>query len=285
MASSRNAETDRERDAATLLGARRNIFTSVLAGVLVLFGAVLLFGGIWLALIGGSLYYVLIGGAIVVAGALIFRRNRLGAWLYAAIFALTIPWALWETGPDPWALVPRLIAHAVLLALVALATPLLIRRTSWPLALGGAAGAIAVLAVVLFGAAISAPDAVRGSYPDKSLAGLEQATGSDWPAWGGTHESLRFSRLDQITPDNVGGLQRAWVAHTGDLPAGVRWHRKVRARNDSAEDWQSPLSVFGDEHSHRARCEYGAGTMALRSQGFDTLDPVLGYLSRCCRLS
>ena len=221
MTSSRSAEIDLYRDAATPLGGRRNILTSVLAGVLVLFGAVLVFGGIWLALIGGSLYYALTGGAIVVSGVLIFRRNRLGAWLFAAIFALTIPWALWETGPDPWALVPRLVAHAVLLALVALVTPFLIRRTSWPLALGGAAGAIAVLAVVLFGAAISAPDTVHGSYSDKSLAGLEQATGSDWPAWGGTHAGRRFSRLDQITPDNVGGLQRAWVAHTGDLPAGA----------------------------------------------------------------
>ncbi|MDZ4813027.1 MAG: membrane-bound PQQ-dependent dehydrogenase, glucose/quinate/shikimate family [Pseudomonadota bacterium] len=221
MITSRNAEIDLERDAATPFGGRRNIFTSVLGGALVLFGAVLLFGGIWLALTGGSLYYVLTGGAIVVSGVLIFRRNRLGAWLYAAIFALTIPWALWETGPDPWALVPRLVAHAVLLALVALVTPFLIRRTTWPLALGGAASSIVVLAVVLFGAAISGPDPVRGSYPDKSLAGLEQATGSDWPAWGGTYEGRRFSRLDQITPDNVGGLQRVWVAHTGDLPSGA----------------------------------------------------------------
>ncbi len=221
MASSTKAEIAVERDAATSLGARRNIFTSVLGVVLVLFGAVLLAGGIWLALIGGSLYYVLTGAAIVVSGVLIFRRNRLGAWLYAALFALSIPWALWETGADPWALVPRLVAHAILLALVALVTPFLVRRTSWPLALAGAAGAIAVLAVVLFGAAISGPDPVRGSYPEMNLAGLEQATGSDWPAWGGTYEGRRFSRLDQIKPANVGGLQRAWVAHTGDLPAGA----------------------------------------------------------------
>jgi len=221
MSSSGNAEIDLERHAATPLGGQRNFFTSVLGGVLVLFGATLLFGGIWLALVGGTPYYVLAGGTTVVSGVLIFRRNRLGAWLYAAIFALSIPWALWETGPDPWALVPRLVAHAILLALVALVTPFLIRRTTWPRALGGAAGAIAVLAVVLFGAAISGPDPVRGSYPDKSLAGLEQATGSDWPAWGGTYEGRRFSRLVQITPENVGGLQRAWVAHTGDLPSGA----------------------------------------------------------------
>jgi quinoprotein glucose dehydrogenase len=221
MKSSRNAENDLERDTSTSLGGRRTIVTSVLAGLLVLFGLALLFGGIWLALIDGSPYYVATGGAIVVSGVLILRRNRLGALLFAAVFALTVPWALWETGPDPWALLPRLVAHTILLALVALATPFLIRRTSWPLAFGGAAGAIAVLAVVLFGAAISAPNTVRASYPDKGLAGLEQATGTDWPAWGGTHAGQRFSLLDQITPDNVGGLQRAWVAHTGDLPSGT----------------------------------------------------------------
>jgi len=137
MTSSKATETNLDRDTATPSeGGRLNIFTSVLGGVLVLFGAVLLFGGIWLASIGGSLYYALTGGAIVVSGILIFRRSRLGAWLYAAIFALTVPWALWETGPDPWALVPRLVAHAILLALVALVSPFLILRTSWPVALG-----------------------------------------------------------------------------------------------------------------------------------------------------
>ncbi len=220
MRSSRNVEFHVDRDSATPWGGR-NIFTSVLGAVLVLFGAVLLVGGIWLALIGGSLYYVLTGAAVVVSGVLIFRRNRLGAWLYVAIFALSIPWALWETGADPWALVPRLVGHAIFLVLITLASPFLIRRTSWPLALGGAASAIAVLAVVLFGAALSRPDPVLGSLPGARVAGLAQATGSEWPAWGGTHEGRRFSRLDQITPANVGRLQRAWVAHTGDLPSGA----------------------------------------------------------------
>jgi len=219
MTPSRNAESDRERDPAISAEVRRTIFTSLLGAVLVTFGAIQLFGGCWLALIGGSFYYVLNGGAAVISGVLIFRRSSLGAWLFAAIVALTIPWALWETGADPWALVPRLVAHTVLLALVLLMTPFLVRRTRWPLALGGAVGAFAVLALVLFGAAISGPEAVRASHPEKRVAGLEQATDSDWPAWGGTHEGRRFSRSEQITPDNVGRLQRAWVAHTGDLPS------------------------------------------------------------------
>ncbi|WP_108396358.1 membrane-bound PQQ-dependent dehydrogenase, glucose/quinate/shikimate family [Devosia submarina] len=42
--------------------------------------------------------------------------------------------------------------------------------------------------------------------------------GADWPAYGGTHEALRYSPLAQITPDNVGQLEEVWRFRTGDLP-------------------------------------------------------------------
>ncbi|QPF82775.1 pyrroloquinoline quinone-dependent dehydrogenase [Bradyrhizobium genosp. L] len=38
-----------------------------------------------------------------------------------------------------------------------------------------------------------------------------------WEHWGGDRGGQRFSRLDQITPDNVGTLLRAWDFRTGDL--------------------------------------------------------------------
>ena len=97
MAFPRNAGSNLERDADTPVARRRNIFAAVLGGALVLFGAILLVGGSWLALIGGSLYYVLTGAATVVSGVLILRRKRLGALLYAAIFALTIPCLLYTS--------------------------------------------------------------------------------------------------------------------------------------------------------------------------------------------
>ena len=40
-----------------------------------------------------------------------------------------------------------------------------------------------------------------------------------WDHWGADLGGSRFSRLDQITPANVGNLVRAWVFHTGDLQA------------------------------------------------------------------
>src|SRR3546814_2145206 len=43
--------------------------------------------------------------------------------------------------------------------------------------------------------------------------------GADWPAYGGTYSARRYSPLTQITPANVGKLERAWTIHTGDLPS------------------------------------------------------------------
>ncbi|WP_226573712.1 pyrroloquinoline quinone-dependent dehydrogenase [Acuticoccus sediminis] len=45
--------------------------------------------------------------------------------------------------------------------------------------------------------------------------------GQDWPFWGGDANAQRYSPLDQITPENVGNLERAWTFHTGDLPEGA----------------------------------------------------------------
>ena len=40
---------------------------------------------------------------------------------------------------------------------------------------------------------------------------------SAWEHWGGDRGGSRFSPLNQITPDNVGNLVRAWEFRTGDL--------------------------------------------------------------------
>lgn len=40
----------------------------------------------------------------------------------------------------------------------------------------------------------------------------------DWPAYGGSDAQNRMSSLDQITPQNVSRLKRAFVYHTGSLP-------------------------------------------------------------------
>ena len=49
------------------------------------------------------------------------------------------------------------------------------------------------------------------------LVASPAAASDSWDHWGGDQGGLRFSKLDQITPANVGNLVRAWEYHTGDL--------------------------------------------------------------------
>ncbi len=189
-----------------------------LALVFGIFGLVLAGGGAWLVAEGGSWYYLLAGTGLVAVAVLLSFGRPLGMWLYVAIFALTVPWALWEAEGNPWALVPRLVGPAVLLALVALLSPLVDRRTRWTSATLGAAGSMIFLGAVLWGTAAAQPDRVVGKLPRVAHAAGQFAVGADWPAWGGTNAGERFSTLDQITPANVDQLKRVWVAHTGDMP-------------------------------------------------------------------
>ena len=193
-------------------------------GIAILFaliGLVLVIGGFWLATLGGSFYYLIAGLGLIMTGALLFYGSALGVWLYAAIFILTLLWALWEVGLNGWALVPRVIGPAVLLILVLLILPLIQPRWRWRRAFG-AVGAVLLLliagtlVVVLTGRedAGPLPPPLAAAMADPSPLG----TGADWPAYGGTYSARRYSPLAQITPDNVGRLERAWVHHTRDLP-------------------------------------------------------------------
>nr|WP_231736694.1 membrane-bound PQQ-dependent dehydrogenase, glucose/quinate/shikimate family [Sphingobium sp. CCH11-B1] len=203
--------------------ALRPIAPVILGAVVALIGAVLTIGGCWLAILGGSLYYVLTGLAMVAAGILLIRRNILGGWLYCAIFAATLLWAFAEAGANGWALVPRIVAPLILLIAVLLVMPTLSRaRLRWRLGIGASLLSIAAAAVAAVG--IGHIDATRpqGTLPALAFSGADTAAmqaGDDWPAYGGSYSARRFSPLAQITPANVGSLQRAWLIHTGDLPS------------------------------------------------------------------
>lgn len=199
----------------------------ILGGLVLLIGLILLAGGIWLGVLGGSLYYALTGAAMTVSGVLLLRRRDAGVWVYVGVFVATVLWALWEAGFRAWPLVPRLVAPAVLLAAV-LALWGMMRASRpvtllAPLAALGATGVFFLL-VGLYGTSpsqwISAPrpagDAVTAG---PTLAADPLATGADWPAYGGTYHTRRFSPLETITPANVGQLERAWVYRTRDLPS------------------------------------------------------------------
>lgn len=193
----------------------------LLAALLVAIGAVLTIGGGWLLLLGGSLYYLLAGLGLIASGALLARLRVIGVWLYGGVFLATFVWALWEAGLNGWALVPRLVGPYVLLVLALACVPALVidkpaRRTA--LALLGIA---TVLTAGVFGAAALAGRAPPPGSPSGGAPASGDVAAADWPAYGGTYGAQRYSRLSQITPDNVGHLERAWLIHTGDLPSSA----------------------------------------------------------------
>ena len=194
----------------------------VLGVLLIGIGLVLAIGGGWLLSLGGSFYYLLAGLGLVASGVMLFRLSLLGAWIYIAVFILTVLWALWEVGLNGWALVPRVVAPAVLLILVIAALPALDPRRGGRLALGGAA--VFVVGALIAGVVVAQanrPAAPAGAQ-SVALAAMSEPSlhdvGLDWPAFGGTYSARRYSPLSQINRDNVARLERAWTFRTGDTP-------------------------------------------------------------------
>lgn len=80
----------------------------VFAVILLLLAVPLVAGGVELASLGGSLYYVITGLVLVAAAVLLWRARKLGMWVYLLVLAYTLLWSLWETGLDGWALASRM---------------------------------------------------------------------------------------------------------------------------------------------------------------------------------
>ncbi|MGH6706885.1 MAG: membrane-bound PQQ-dependent dehydrogenase, glucose/quinate/shikimate family, partial [Sphingomicrobium sp.] len=193
----------------------RSLIILLLGGLLALIGLVLAAGGAWLAILGGSLYYLLAGLGLLASGVLLVRGRVAGAFLYLVVFAVTVLWAFWEVGLNGWALVPRIVGPAVLAILVLLALPLLQpERWRWRTAFAGAA---AILIALVGGAMLISVTgrAAAGQMPGPIAAAMTDTArmqaGADWPAYGGTDSARRYSPLAQITPANVKDLERAWV--------------------------------------------------------------------------
>ncbi|SFL15341.1 membrane-bound PQQ-dependent dehydrogenase, glucose/quinate/shikimate family [Methylobacterium pseudosasicola] len=203
--------------------------------VLFLIGGVLAAGGIYLAWLGGSWYFVAMGAAMLVSGVLVAQRRRAGALLYGAAFVLTGVWAVWEVGFAFWPLVSRLFALAVLGCAVALLVPLLDRsggvwrRASLGIAAALALGLVATTLRAFQPVPIIAATEVAAVHP-ATQAGPQV----DWTAWGNTTGGTRFAGLTQIDATNVAKLEPAWTFRTGDVAI---------SNGFGAEDQTTPLQI------------------------------------------
>ncbi|TGP49293.1 glucose/quinate/shikimate family membrane-bound PQQ-dependent dehydrogenase [bacterium M00.F.Ca.ET.230.01.1.1] len=187
--------------------------------VLFLIGLVLGGGGIWLAVLGGSWYYVIAGLVFLITGWLLLGRRSTSLWLYALFVLATLCWAVWEIGFDWWQLGPR--GGVIVLVALWLLTPWARRGLRGPDA--RAPLILAVLAsLAVAGYSMTAdPKDIGGSLGTEKVT-TEANLGGDMPAgewhfYGRTPFGQRYSPLDQITPDNVAKLQPAWTYRTGDV--------------------------------------------------------------------
>jgi quinoprotein glucose dehydrogenase len=205
----------------------------VVALLLLIVGLTLTVGGAVLAASGGSFYYVLTGLALIVSGALIWRGDARGIWLYGAMLIWTVAWSVWEVGFIGWQLAPRLIAPFVLAA-VLLLPPI---RQLKPRSIGPwrergwltfASGL--VLAIVLggIGHALGPGDpdlpsrrlGLQSQIPPNLSQPLARIDRDDWEAYGNDQGGTRFSPLTQINTSNVARLTKVWEADMAPTAPG-----------------------------------------------------------------
>lgn len=75
----------------------------VVAALSMLLGMTMAGLGAWLTILGGSVYYLVAGIAIVAACLLVFRgRVPGGLGVFATVVVLTLAWSLWEIAAKGW---------------------------------------------------------------------------------------------------------------------------------------------------------------------------------------
>ena len=86
----------------------------IFAAIVLLVAIAFLYGGVRLLAVGGSLYYVVAGIALLTSAVFLWRGDKRGSHIYGALLVVTLLWSLLEVGTDLWALMPRLLFLSVL---------------------------------------------------------------------------------------------------------------------------------------------------------------------------
>jgi len=179
--------------------------------------------GAWLAILGGSPAYLLIGFGFLATAFLALRLSPATLPFYALVMLATLGWALWEVGFDWWQLGPR--GGLVVLLGLWLCLPrvrLAMARSGRPVppALPVATASVICIAIAAF-SMTQDTSAIEGRLDTASVNyrpdyGNPVGDG-EWHQYGRTNFGQRYAPLDQITPANVASLKPAWTYRTGDV--------------------------------------------------------------------
>jgi len=213
----------------------------IVGALLLLIGLVLSAGGGKLVTLGGSPYYLLAGLGCVAAGVQLLRKRASGNWIYLAVFAATVLWALAEVGLQFWQLLPR-IAGPLFFAVLC-AGLFAWGRNKGEGAPQGRSWLATVTCVAGAGVLLAAWFTSGPKLSDKPLTMVRGAapTGVDqWTAFGRTSKGNRFSPASQITPENVSQLKPLWTYRTGDS-------RESHPKSPGGYTFQATPTMVGDK--------------------------------------
>ena len=186
--------------------------------VLLVTGLGLALPGVYLAMLGGSFYYIVTGLLVLLSAWLVLFRDRAGPQLLWLILFGTAIWSLWEVGLDGWALMPRLVYLAILALVVWLLSRIGGEERSTLKPVMGAL--IVIFAVAATAAAVWAAVKLPASPAPTTLAAVKGTSDGEWTHYGKNQGGTRYSRLDQITPANASNLEQAWVYRSGSRERG-----------------------------------------------------------------
>lgn len=191
--------------------------------VLALLGIALGIGGVWLAALGGSPFYIIMAIGLIATAVLLYTGNPAALWAYAALLLITLGWAIWEVGMDWWALVPRgvlltLIGIWLLIPAVTRSPPDRSRTERWYNARAALTAAVLIAGATAIGSNFVDGHATDGVLLNRASTApnTEPYAAADWPFYGGDRYGRRYSSLKKITPENVASLKVAWTYHTGE---------------------------------------------------------------------
>lgn len=220
--------------------ASRSTAQTVLAGLLALliliFGVLLFVGGMQLAGIGGSWYYALAGAALLATSVFIWKRSSKAIWIYSALMLLSVAWALFESGLQPWSLMPRLVAPACLGLAIAAAVP---RQAHESFHAKFSVISISLLAIGLVAVAYLSQGG--NATPNHSLS-PQSWTDADqsemsWRYFGGDEGGRRYADAAEINIHNVQELELAWMYRVSG--------NEIGAASDVATAESTPIEVDG----------------------------------------
>ena len=198
-----------------------------LAALVLLMGLSLVVGGVWLATLGGTWGYIVLGLLLSASAAMLFAKRSAGLLLYGVAMLFALGWGVYEVGFYWWGLAPR-GGVIVLLGLLLLLPPVVRSLHHTPARYRGYGiegmaliGAVAISVVVAGISMVTQPYDLAGKFDAARMAAKPVSAASvkdgEWASYGRTDAGQRYSPLSQITPENVADLEVAWEYHAGDI--------------------------------------------------------------------